>query len=277
MMMQTTRIKRFSILDRVFHLFLILTFLTQAATGFSRLFFPTSWGKTLNIVLGGYDTSILIHKWVGVLMIYAFIFHTLYLLTRIDWKNFGTSLFGPDSLVPNFTDAKHLWQRILWFFGIGSRPKMGRWAYWEKFDYWAVYWGMPLLAITGLALMYPIFASRFVPGWALNIAVLLHRAEAILAISYIFIVHFYVGHLRPASFPMNQTMFAGSMSMEEMEEEKPAWLDRLKKEGKLETAKVKPPSLLYKIVYYIFGYSALGFGVYLLINGIAYSRYITLH
>lgn len=54
----------------------------------------------------------------------------------------------------------------------------------------AVYWGMPLLAVTGLALMYPIFTSRFVPGWALNIAVLLHRAEAILAISYIFIVHF---------------------------------------------------------------------------------------
>ncbi len=276
-MMQTTRIKRFSILDRVFHLFLMLTFLTQAATGFSRLFFPTAWGKSLNMAFGGYDTSMLIHKWVGVLMIYGFIFHTIYLLTRIDWKNFGSSIFGPDSLVPNFTDAKHLWQRILWFFGIGSQPKMGRWAYWEKFDYWAVYWGMPLLAITGLALMYPIFASRFVPGWALNIAVLLHRAEAILAISYIFIVHFYVGHLRPTSFPMNEAMFSGSMSLEEMEEEKPAWLDRLKKEGKLETAKVKPPSPLYKIVYFIFGYAALGFGIYLLINGIAYSRYITLH
>ncbi len=78
-MMQTTRIKRFSILDRVFHLFLILTFLTQAATGFSRLFFPTTWGTSLNMILRGYDTSMLIHKWVRVLMIYGFIFHTLYL------------------------------------------------------------------------------------------------------------------------------------------------------------------------------------------------------
>jgi cytochrome b subunit of formate dehydrogenase len=276
-MMQTMRIKRFSLLDRGFHLFLMITFLIQTATGFSRLFLPTVWGKNMNGVLGGYDTSIMIHKWVGVLMIWGFIFHILYLLTRIDWKNLGISLFGPNSLIPNIHDAKHLWQRILWFFGIGSRPKLGRWAYWEKFDYWAVFWGMPLLAVTGVMLMYPVAASSYVPGWTLNIAVLLHRAEAILAVSYIFIVHFYVGHLRPSSFPMNEAMFAGSIPMEELEEEKPAWYEQLKNEGKLETAKVKPPSVLYKIIYFIFGYAALGFGVYLLVNGIIYSRYITLH
>ena len=276
-MAQTIRIKRFNIFDRVFHLFLILTFLIQTATGFSRLFFPTTWGKNLNAIFGGYNTSILIHKWVGVLMIFGFIIHTLYLFTRINWKDLKTSLLGPDSMIPNFLDLKHLYQRVLWFFGVGSPPKIGRWAYWEKFDYWAVYWGMPLLAVTGIMLMYPIIASRFVPGWALNIAVLLHRAEAILAITYIFIVHFFVGHLRPSSFPMNEAMFAGSISMEEIEEERPAWLDQLKNEGRFETAKVAPPSLLYKVIYYIFGYSALVFGVYLLINGIMYSPYIKLH
>lgn len=276
-MMQTIHIKRFNILDRGFHLFLILTFLIQTATGFSRLFFPTTWGKNLNAVFGGYDTSLLIHKWVGVLMIWGFIFHTLYLLTRIDWKNLWPSLFGPDSLIPTVKDVNHLRQRILWFFGMGPRSRMGRWAYWEKFDYWAVYWGMPLLAITGIMLMYPIAASRYAPGWTLNIAALLHRAEAILAVSYIFIVHFYVGHLRPSSFPMNEAMFAGSISMEEAKAEKPAWVEQLKKEGKLETNTVKPPSFWYKVVYFIFGYAALGFGVYLLVNGILYSRYITLH
>jgi formate dehydrogenase gamma subunit len=276
-MMQAIRIKRFSILDRCFHLFLILTFLIQSATGFSRLFFPTVWGKSLNAFFGGYDTSILIHKWVGILMILGFIFHTIYLLTRIDWKNLWTSLFGPDSLIPNLHDVRLFWQRVLWFFGIGSRPEMGRWAYWEKFDYWAVYWGMPLLAITGVMLMYPIIASSYVPGWTLNIAVLLHRAEAILAVSYIFIVHFYVGHFRPSSFPMNEAMFSGSITLEELEEEKPAWLKRLKAYDKFEEAKVKPPSRLYKIFYFIFGYAALGFGVYILVNGIIYSRYITLH
>jgi hypothetical protein len=60
---------------------------------------------------------------------------------------------------------------------------------WEKFDYWAVYWGLPLLAVTGFMLMFPLSTSRFLHGWSLNIAELLHRAEAILAVMYIFIVH----------------------------------------------------------------------------------------
>jgi len=54
-------------------------------------------------------------------------------------------------------------------------------------------------------------------------------------------------------------------------------LERLKKEGKLELASPKPPSRRYRILYFLFGYTALACGVYLLINGIAYSRYIRLH
>ena len=276
-MSQTTRIKRFSKLDRLFHLFLMLTFFIQAGTGLSRFFITTAWGKRLSSIFGGYETTQLIHHWVGVLMIAGFMVHIMYLATRIKWRKLGKSIFGPDSLVPNFHDARHLWQRVLWFFGLGSPPKLDRWAYWEKFDYWAVFWGIPLLAITGLMLMYPLLASRILPGWTLNVAALLHRAEAILAVAYIFIVHFFIGHLRPFSFPMNEGIFSGSVTLEEAMEEKPAWVERLKKEGELEIAMAKPPSLWYRVLYFIFGYSALAFGVYLLINGIAYSRYIRLH
>ena len=127
-----TRIKRFSILERVFHLFLMLTFLIQAATGFSRTFYVTSWGKKLSYLFGGYENSLLVHKWAGALMIAGFLIHTVYLLSRIGWRSPGKSIFGPDSLVPNPQDFKHLGQRILWFFGLGSQPKLERWSYWEK-------------------------------------------------------------------------------------------------------------------------------------------------
>jgi cytochrome b subunit of formate dehydrogenase len=273
----TTRIKRFSILDRVSHLFLMLTFLIQAATGFSRTFYATNWGKKLGYLFGGYETSLWVHKWVGALMIAGFLIHTVYLLTRIRWRNPVISFFGPDSLLPNFQDLKHLGQRILWFFGLGSPPKLERWSYWEKFDYWAVYWGLPLLAITGLMAIYPLATSSILPGWSLNVAVLLHRGEAILAVTYIFIVHFFIGHLRPTSFPMNEAMFTGSMDLEEAIEEKPAWVQRLKDEGKLEVKKGKPPALWYRVLYFVFGYAVVIFGVYLLINGIIYSPQIALH
>ena len=134
MIQETTnaRIKRFSAVDRLFHVFLMVTFLIQSATGFSRLFFTTSWGKQLGNVFGGYETSLIVHKWVGVFMMIGFVIHTIYLLTRVQWRNLPQSIFGPDSLVPNFNDARHLWQRLRWFFGLGSPPKFERWTYWEK-------------------------------------------------------------------------------------------------------------------------------------------------
>lgn len=275
--MTAMRIKRFSKLDRAFHLFLMLTFLIQAGSGFGRLYITTPWGKRLSSVFGGYEAAQTIHHWVGVLMILGFLIHIGYLLSRIKWRNLVNSIFGPDSLVPNLWDVRYFWQRLLWFFGLGSPPKLDRWAYWEKFDYWAVFWGLPLLAITGLMLIYPLAASRVLPGWTLNLAALLHRAEAILAVSYIFIVHFFIGHLRPMSFPMNEAMFSGSVPLEEVMEEKPRWVERLRKEGKLEAFASKPPAPWYRAVYFVFGYAALTAGVYLLVNGIIYSRYIRLH
>ncbi|MBU1168529.1 MAG: cytochrome b/b6 domain-containing protein [Proteobacteria bacterium] len=275
--MATDRIKRFSVIDRLFHLSLMLTFIIQAATGFARVYQATAWGKSLSHALGGYDTCMTIHKTVGLVMIAGFMLHTLILIFRIDWKNPVKSLLGPDSLVPNIQDLKHLKERILWSVGLGKAPSFDRWAYFEKFDYWAVYWGIPLLAITGLMAMYPLTTCRILPGWALNISALLHRAEAILAVTYVFIVHFFVGHLRPMSFPMNEAMFAGSVPMEELLEEKPVWLKRLKHEGKHEGMKAGTPLLWFRVIYLIFGFTALSTGIYILINGIIYSRSINLH
>ena len=49
------------------------------------------------------------------------------------------------------------------------------------------------------------------------------------------------------------------------------------KEGKFELSLAKPPALWYRVLYFLFGYTALGFGLYILINGIIYGRYIQLH
>lgn len=253
----------------------MLTFIIQAATGYGRLYITTSWGKGLSGVFGGYDACLAIHRFVGALMIAGFVLHVGYLLSRVDWRRPAESIFGPDSLVPNLHDLEHFRQRILWFFGKASPPKLDRWSYWEKFDYWAVFWGLPLLAVTGLMLMYPLASSLVLPGWALNVAALLHRAEAVLAVTYIFIIHFYIGHLRPASFPMNEAMFVGGVDLEEAMAEKPAWVERLQREGMLLQAPA--PALWYRVAYYIFGYAVVIFGIYLLINGIVYAPYAATH
>ena len=270
-------IKRFTKTERLFHFFLVVTFSIQCGTGFSRMFITTYFGRTLSRLFGGYELSILIHFWTGILMMAGFGIHIIYLIKKIDRQNLANSLMGPDSLIPGPLDAKNIFKRTLWTLGLAQFPKLDRWAYWEKFDYWAVFWGLPLLAITGVMLKFSLLTTLVFPGWLLNILALLHRAEAILAASFIFFVHFFIGHFRPLSFPMNEAMFSGNIHLEEALKEKPLWVERLKQEGKLEQMEGKPPAPWFRVLYFIFGYVALGFGLYILVNGIIYGRYIQMH
>ena len=192
---EKTRIKRFTLMQRLFHLLLMLSFLTQGATGLARMYIETPWGKRLIWLFGGYESALTVHKYVGIFMICGFLVYILYLFFQIDWRHFPHSLFGPDSLVPKSHDIKDFFHHIGWFLGMTKAPQFDRWGYWEKFDYWAVFWGIPILGITGLVMAYSLTASRFIPGWGLNVVFWIHRIEAIIAMCHVFIIHFFIGHI----------------------------------------------------------------------------------
>ncbi|MEA3410821.1 MAG: cytochrome b/b6 domain-containing protein [Pseudomonadota bacterium] len=270
-------VRRFTRFDRLTHLWLILTFMVLAITGTGRLYDSTYWGRSLLDLFGGEDQAILVHIWAGWLMTIGFGVHILYLFTRVRWRAPGNSLFGPDSLVPVWRDFKQFGQQVLWFFGIGRDPEFERWTYWEKFDYWAVFWGIPILFVTGLMLIYPVETARVVPGWTLNVALLIHRAEAILAVSYIILIHLMVGHFRRSTFPLNEAMFSGSVPLERLKDEKPLWVARLDRLNQLKDLATTPPALWFRMLYFVFGYAVIGLGVYLVIWGIYYSRFVSLH
>ena len=268
------RIIRFTVIHRLFHLFIMVTFLIQAVTGLCRVLYTTSWGKTVANLFGGYESVTNIHSRVGVVMLLGFGVHIVYVLMKVEWKAWRQSLFHPDSLVPRPQDAFNLGQQVRWFLGLGPPPDFDRWTYWEKFDYWAIFWGMPLLGVTGILLMYPLVTSYFMPGWVLNVTLLLHRAEALLAMLYIFIIHFTVGHFRHGMFPMNECMFAGSVELEEIRREKAQWIVRLEAEGKLAEAMVPAPAPWFRVAYFIFGYLALSVGLYLLLIILIYRNHM---
>ena len=274
-MNQKIRVRRFSWPQQVFHILLILTFLTQGATGLARMFIETRWGQSLAWVFGGYTFSRTVHIYVGIIMLSGFAVHFIYLLFKINWRNFPGCLFGPDSLVPGPKDIKDFIQHIGWFFGIANPPQFDRWGYWEKFDYWAVFWGIPVLGVTGLLLANTVAASNIIPGWGLNLALWVHRIEAILAMCHVFIIHFFIAHLRRHNFPMDRVMFEGSVDLETARHERPAWVKRLETEGKINKALVPEAGVGRRIVYYAFGYLALACGVFLLIGGLVNSPYIT--
>ncbi|OYW04481.1 MAG: hypothetical protein B7X11_02860, partial [Acidobacteria bacterium 37-65-4] len=175
------------------------------------------------------------------ILITVFAVH-LYRLGRrlIVQRDFGL-LWGPRSMVPQPRDLTEAVGHVKWFLGFGARPRFDRYTYWEKFDYWAVFWGMGIIGASGLLLWFPVFFATFVPGWFFNIALLVHGEEALLAVGFIFTMHFFNGHLRPEKFPMDRVIFTGRVSLEELEEERPSEYARLNASGGLAALQVSPP------------------------------------
>jgi len=269
------RIKRFTPLQRLSHIFLMVTFLIQSASGLGRMYMETGFGQRLCWIFGGYEATREVHLWVGIVMLGGFVLHVSYLLIKIDWMNPSKSLIGPDSMLPRTADIKEFFQHVGWFFGLRKPPAFDRWGYWEKFDYWAVFWGMVVIGITGLLLAWPIAASRIMPGWGLNVALWVHRIEALLAMGHVFVIHFFIAHLRRHNFPMDRAMLEGSVDLGDAQHERPAWIGRLEESGSLEGLLVDTAAPGQQAVYYIFGYAAVVAGLFLLIGALVYSPYIT--
>jgi len=250
--------------------------MTMSVTGLAWMYLETPWGKGVAGWFGGWENTLYIHRIAGLVLLAGFAGHILYILMRVDWKNFPKSLMGPESLVMQWVDVKGFFAHLGWIFGLSKTPQFDRWGWWEKFDYWAVWWGFMIVGVTGLILYDPVLSADFMPGWMLNVMLWVHRVEAVMAMGHIFTIHFFVENFRPQTFPFNNTMFEGSMSLEEAREEHPAWVARLEKEGKLESSLVAPPPVWLRILYFGVGYAIIGLGLFLLIFALANVAQLTL-
>ena len=264
------RIVRFRPVQRIFHALLMLDFLWLSATGVARLYPYTAFGKGVGALFGGYEGSLAAHKIGGVILLILFAAHLVYLAVVG-----RRSLSGPDSLLPCRSDAAHFIQHVKWMLGFGPPPRFERWGYWEKFDYWAVFWGMIIIGGTGLIMMFPVSASAIMDGRWINVARWVHRLEALLAMGHIFIIHFFIGHLRPACFPMDTTIFEGSTDITRLQHEKEAWVERLRTEGRMAALQTGPPSPALRISVFVMGFAAIATGVFLLVMGLSNFPFIS--
>lgn len=199
-------------------------------------------------------------------MLLAFVVHLLYILISIDWRRLPGSIYGPDSLLPRLEDLGQAIKHVGWIIGLCEPPRFDRWTYWEKFDYWAVFWGICILGGTGLLLYSPVYTGRFIPGWTLNVLLWIHRIEATLAMIHVFTIHFFIGHLRRENFPMDLVMFEGSVDLEKTRHERPEWIERLEKNEVLPNAIVTKSPHSLRIIYHVFGFAVIFGCLYLMIN-----------
>ncbi|MDX2109004.1 MAG: cytochrome c3 family protein [Verrucomicrobiota bacterium] len=270
---------RFTPFERFLHLLVVTSFLTLVITGMPLKFYYTDWAKVIFQLIGGATVARSLHHFGAIVTFTYFVLHVGSLFVNF-WKNRaairnpGTgkielaliwkNMFGPDSMVPSLQDWHDFVAHQKWFFGKGPRPHFDRWTYWERFDYFAVFWGIFIIGLSGLILWFPAFFTTFLPGWIINIAHVIHSDEALLAAGFIFTFHFFNTHFRIEKFPMDTVIFSGRISKTEMLHERKRWYDRLVASGRLEIHRVKDDWESRKAISKAMGFIFFGVGLVLL-------------
>jgi formate dehydrogenase gamma subunit len=214
-------IVRMSPSQRLQHLVLAVSFIVLAITGFA-LKFPDSWiGKMMG-------SSELFRSWshriAGVVLLAAGAYHVFYLLAVKEGRQLVKDL------VPVKKDIRDLADSARYLTGVSeTKPKIARFGYAEKMEYWAVVWGTIIMGGTGLMIWFKMGVTQFLPRWAVDVALTIHYYEAILACLAILVWHFYHVIFDPDVYPLNWACLNGKTSRHWYEEEHP--LDQIALNG----------------------------------------------
>jgi cytochrome b subunit of formate dehydrogenase len=232
-------ITRMSPSQRLQHITLLVSFAVLVVTGFA-LKFPDSWFAAL---LGMSErVRGITHRVAAVVLIAAGFYHLFYIVVNRE----GRRLVKDFLPVPR--DASDVLRTMAYYLGVSSeKPTFMRFSYAEKVEYWALVWGLIVMASTGIMLWARVFFGNLLPRWWLDIATAIHLYEAILATLAIVVWHFYQVFLDPDVYPMNWAWWDGKMSVEHYREEHgldSATLVEAARQEHAEQVEIEPPLTL---------------------------------
>jgi cytochrome b subunit of formate dehydrogenase len=210
--------KRFSVLQRIEHIVLVVTFTTLGLTGLAQKFSSNEIAAAFIQLLGGIENVRIIHRVAATILALETIYHIILLAYKTYVRR--TEL----GMLPGPKDVLDALDILRYNLGLTkAHPKLPRYNFAEKAEYWAMLWGTAVMGLTGFILWNPIVAAKILPGQFIPAAKAAHGGEAILAVLAILVWHFYNVHLK--SF--NKAMFTGKMTPHQMEEEHGEELERL--------------------------------------------------
>jgi formate dehydrogenase gamma subunit len=187
------------------HTFLMITFLTLVVTGFALRYSESWWVEFLFGWEGGFPLRGIIHRVAAVLFIFTVIWHVVYLTTRRGRR------FLYD-MRPLRKDFRQFIQMNLYNIGLTkTKPDFDKFSYVEKAEYWALVWGTVIMMITGFFLWFDNFAVRWFPKGFLDVMLIIHYYEAVLATLAVAIWHMYSTVFNPDVYPMNPSWITGKM------------------------------------------------------------------
>ena len=218
------KIARFDIHQIIQHGVLMTSFIVLVATGLPLKFHNSAISLWWVGVWGGIEVVRSAHHFAAWVMVIVCLYHLVY----IAYTTLVLKRPFPIRMIPSLQDFFNLYQELGYFLGIRkARPQYDRFNWREKFDYWAIFWGMPIMAGSGFILMFPVLATKYLPGWVVPAALVAHSDEAMLALTWIFVVHIFFNHFTPGIFPINISMFTGKVPKERYRREHPLEYERL--------------------------------------------------
>ena len=216
-------VPRFDVHQRIQHFVLMGSFIVLAVTGIPQKFYRYDPFDGFIALMGGMEVVRIIHRVAAGVMIVDGIYHMLYLAPGLLTFRGGLPLMSLTSaleMIPNRKDFTDFFHMMSYFLGAKAEPpRFGRYSYLQKFDYWAVGWGLVIMTASGLILMLPALGFEITGTAAIAAALISHSDEAILATGWILVVHLYHAHLAPRVFPFNTTIFTGYISERQFKEE----------------------------------------------------------
>jgi len=198
---------------RAQHMLMIVSVLVLIITGMPLKFPEYAASKFIIIdLLGGLQISTLIHRIGAIGLIIVAFWHLFYtFFSRVGWRDFVM-------MIPRPSDVSNAVNTVLFYIGRRNRgPRFGRFSFIEKFDYWAVYWGMIIMIGSGSIMWYKELFSKEL----FDIAREAHSDEGLLATLAIIIWHFYNVHLNPEVFPMSWVWWHGRLTETEIKHHHP--------------------------------------------------------
>lgn len=209
---------RFSIPQRVEHFLLILTFTTLGLTGLAQKYSLWPISQDFIAALGGIEATRIIHRIAAILFALQSVYHVVILAYKLFVMRVEATM------LPGIKDGKDVIDFVMYNLRLSKKqPKMPRYNFAEKMEYWAMIWGTVLMGLTGFMLWNPIGVAKILPGQFIPAAKAAHGAEAVLAVLAILIWHFYNVHIKHFS----KAMFTGKMTHHEMEEEHGEELEKI--------------------------------------------------
>lgn len=214
-------VTRFNRTERIEHLLAMTSFTLLVVTGLPQIWPESTVGGALIGLWGGIGMTRIIHRVTGVAFVGLLVLHVGRALVRVVRSHRAPIMFATRK------DFRDTLQTIRHFLGTAPAPRIGKFDFRAKFEYWGLFLGGTLMSVTGFMLLFPELFSWLIPGSVIAAGRELHGLEGTFAVLVVILWHSWTVILRPEIFPLDKSIFTGKMAVGRLREEHPLEYERI--------------------------------------------------